>query len=102
MNADAIFCTLHKCIFKKFGVFLETPLSQWVDIIFSLFIFPTKGQLISKFLFGVFNSPKQMNENNSTWGTIVVKSDFYVRFLRELKIPKRHFEINWPLFYLKL
>ena len=43
----------------------------------------------------VFNSPK--NENNSTWGTIVVKSTFFVRFLGELKIPKRHFEINWPL-----
>ena len=39
MNADAIFCTLHKCIFKKFGVFLETPLSQWVETIFSLFMF---------------------------------------------------------------
>ena len=39
--------------------------------------------------------PKK-NENNSTWGTIVVKSNFFVRFLGELKIPKRHFEINWP------
>ena len=32
-----------------------------------------------------------MNKNNSTFGTIVV------RFLGELKIPKRHFETNWPL-----
>ena len=45
MNADAIFCTLHKCIFKKFGVFLETLFSQWVDIIFSLFIFPIREQM---------------------------------------------------------
>ena len=37
------------------------------------------------------------NENNSTWGTIVVKSNFFVRFLGELKIPKRNFEINWLL-----
>ena len=25
------------------------------------------------------------------------KVEFFVRFLGELKIPKRHFEINWPL-----
>ena len=37
------------------------------------------------------------NKNNLTWGTIVVKLNFFVRFLGELKIPKRHFEINWPL-----
>ena len=28
---------------------------------------------------------------------IIVKSNFFIRFLGELKIPKRHFEINWPL-----
>ena len=31
------------------------------------------------------------------WSTIVVKLIFFVRFLGELKIPKRHFVINWPL-----
>ena len=36
-----------------------------------------------------------MNKNNSTWGNIVVKSNFFVRFLGELKIPNRHFKINW-------
>ena len=42
--------------------------------------------------------PQKTNENNSTWGTIVVKLNFFVRwFLGELKIPKRHFEINWLL-----
>ena len=40
---------------------------------------------------------QKTNENNSTWGTIVVKANFFVRFLGELKIPKRYFEINWPL-----
>ena len=45
---------------------------------------------------------KKTNENNLTWGTIVVKSNFFVRFLGELKIPKRHFEINWPLARLLL
>ena len=75
---------------------------------------------------------QKTNENNSTWGTIVVKLNFFVcflgelkiksvswkieplqyiaiyyngtlsqivfvRFLGELKTPKRHFEIKWPL-----
>ena len=40
---------------------------------------------------------QKTNEINSTWGTIVVKSNFFVHSLGELKIPKRHFEINWPL-----
>ena len=43
---------------------------------------------------------QKTNENNSTWGTIVVKSNFFVHFfgrIEEMKIPKRHFEINWPL-----
>ena len=42
----------------------------------------TKGQLISKCLFVVFNYPKRQ----TTWGTIVVKSHFFFRFLGELKI----------------
>ena len=40
---------------------------------------------------------QKKNEDNSTWGTIEVKSNFFACFLEELKIPKRHFEINWPL-----
>ena len=41
---------------------------------------------------------QKTNENNSTWVTIVVKSNFFVHSLGELKkIPKRPFEINWPL-----
>ena len=40
---------------------------------------------------------QKTNEINSTWGTIIVKSNLFVRFLGELKIPKIHFEINWPL-----
>ena len=53
-----------------------------------------KGQLISKCLFVRLQFFQKSNENNSTWGTLVVKSNFFVRFLDELK---RHFEINWPL-----
>ena len=40
---------------------------------------------------------QKTNENNSTWGTIVVKSNSFPSFVGELKISKRHFEINWPL-----
>ena len=40
---------------------------------------------------------QKTNKNNSTWGTIVVMLNFFILFLEELKIPKRHFEINWPL-----
>ena len=48
----------------------------WIDEISRL----TKGQLILKCLFCVFNSPKKMKENNSTWGTIVVKLTFLFVF----------------------
>ena len=33
----------------------------------------SKGQIISKCLFGAFNFLQKMNENKSTWGFIVVK-----------------------------
>ena len=33
----------------------------------------------------------------SAWGTILVKHNFFVHFFGELKIPKRHFKIDWPL-----
>ena len=47
-----------------------------------------KGQLISKCLFGAFNSSK--NERKQF---ILVRSSIFVRFFEELKIPKRYFEI---------
>ena len=58
----------------------------------------SKGQLISKCLFGVFNSPKKRKKTiRLEVPYVVVKSNFFVHFLGELKILKRHFEINWPL-----
>ena len=63
-----------------------------VDLsIIELIFFPrkrihTKGQLISKRLFGVFKFFQTRNENKSTWGIIVVKSNSFVRFLGELRI----------------
>ena len=40
----------------------------------------SKGQLILKCLFGVFNFFQKINENKSTWVIIVVKSNSFVRF----------------------
>ena len=57
----------------------------------------TKGQLISKCLFGVINSSKKRMKTIRFEETIVVKSSFFVSFLEELKISKRHYEFKWPL-----
>ena len=38
--------------------------------------------------FGVFNFFQKMNENKSTWGIIVVKSNLIVRFLEESQLEK--------------
>ena len=46
----------------------------------------SKGHLISKCFFGVFNSSKKQT-----------KTIFFVHLLEGLKIQNRHFEINWPL-----
>ena len=55
-----------------------------------------KGQLISKSLFCIFNSPKKRTKK-FYFTTMVPRRIVFVRFLGELKTPKRHFEINWPL-----
>jgi hypothetical protein len=52
-----------------------------------------KGQLISKCLLGIFNSPKKGTKKFD----FTTKSNCSVRFLGELKTQKKHFEINWPL-----
>ena len=57
----------------------------------------TKGQVISKGIFSIFNSSKKTYEEirlnyYDTSGRLV-----FVRFLEEFEDTKRHFEINWPL-----
>ena len=53
---------------------------------------PAKGQVISKCHFGVFNSfPKR---TKTIQLEVVVKSNFFVHFLVDLKIPKINFEIK--------
>ena len=53
----------------------------------------TKGQLISKWLFGNL-------KNEQRTSALVARANvckFFVRFLEELRFPKGTFEINWPL-----
>ena len=57
-----------------------------------------KGQLISKGLFGILNSPKKRTKKFD-FNTMIAQFSFV--FWEKLKTPKRHFEINWPLGQLK-
>ena len=50
-----------------------------------------KGQIISKWFFGVFNFLLKTNKNKSIWGIIVVKSNSFVRFLEEMEDTKKPF-----------
>ena len=54
-----------------------------------------KGQLISKRIFGIFNSPKkQTKEFDFTTMVLQLSRIVSIHFLGELKTPKRHFEIH--------
>ena len=61
-----------------------------------------KGQLISKCLFGVFNFFQKMNENKSSSGIIVVKSNSFVHFLEEFTACQFAFKFYWPLQALEI
>ena len=50
-----------------------------------------KVQIISKWFFGVFDFLQKTNENMSTWGIIVVKSNSFVLFLEEIEDTKKPF-----------
>ena len=56
--------------------------------------FPSKGQLISKCLSAVLNSPKKRTKKFDFTAMVHQVELFFVQFLGELKTPKRHFEIN--------
>ena len=58
----------------------------------------SKGQIISKGNFGVFNSSKIRTK---IFFPSRLRQKFKVRFLEELKAPKFPFEIDWPLVVLK-
>ena len=61
----------------------------------------SKGQLISKWFFGVldFLLPKHQRKQVDLRYVciIVVKSNSFVRFLEEIEDIKNHFDINWPI-----
>ena len=57
----------------------------------------TKGQLISKCLLGIFNSSKKRAKQFALTMMVPQVELFSFVVLEELKPPKRHFEINWPL-----
>ena len=53
-----------------------------------------KGQIISKGLFGIINSPKK-GTKIFDFTTMIPQLDlFFFVFWEKLKTPKRHFEIN--------
>ena len=56
--------------------------------------FKPKGQLISKSLFGIFNSPKNERKKNPLYYYGTSSRIVFICILGELKTPKRHFEIN--------
>ena len=58
----------------------------------------TKGQLISKVLFGVFDSSKKWTKKfDLTSEVSTMIPVVFVCFLEELITPKSPFEIKWPL-----
>ena len=69
--------------------------------IYTLLLTGTKGQIISKWFFGDFDFLQKTNKNKSTWGIIVVKLNSFVCSLEEIEDTKKHFEIIWPLTFLK-
>ena len=110
-------CSILDWIFRLFSAtFLllvclhssESKFWHCSDIIWALFrhyflfrqqisIHYDKGQLISKYLFGVFKFFQKMNKNKLTWGIIALKLNFFRSFLEDLRITKSPLEINWPL-----
>ena len=56
-----------------------------------------KGQLISKWLLGVVDFLQKTNENKSTWGIIVVKSNLFIPFFERNVGLKNNFDFVWPL-----
>ena len=61
----------------------------------------TKGQLISKCLFVVFNFFQKTNKNKSTCGIIIVKANSFVHFLKKCQLEKNHIDFVWPLVSLR-
>ena len=96
--------TLYTCIFTRLITnewFIPSHLRLQIKSIYSIMIVRffltrlTKGQLIWKLFFGAFEFFQTTNENKSTWGIIVVKSNSFVRFLEETSAWKNYFDFVW-------
>ena len=57
----------------------------------------SKGQLISKCLFGVFNFFQKNEQNKLTWGIILLKLNSFVHFLEEFTAWQFAYEFYRPL-----
>ena len=69
----------------------------WNCICPSLFRQGFIGQLISKWLFGVFNFFQKMSVKKSTWGITVLNLNSFIHFFEETLAWKNHFDFVWPL-----
>ena len=77
-------------------VFLVIDFLQKMNEKIRLYYYDSSGQLV--FVRFLEESTAWQSAYGFIW-PLVVKSNFFVHFLGELKIPKRHFEINWSLSY---
>ena len=64
---------------------------------FFLMLVSSKGQLISKCIFGVFNFSKKRTKKFDLTTMIPQGDLFSFKFWKNLQTTKIHFEINWPL-----
>ena len=80
-------------IIKTLFQIMKVPTNIW-----DLAIEQSKGQLILICLFVIFNSSKKRTKKFDLPNYLGTSSRIvFICFLEELKTPKRHFEINWPL-----
>ena len=85
-------CTIPDSL--NISYFLQATLL--VDLKFSIVILVAKGHLISKCLYGIFNSPNKRTKILTLllW---YLKSNCFCSFFWRIEDTKRHFEIDWPL-----
>ena len=91
--------------FKQVGLPLEPSImsKKIFDVVFKLSFWSwTKGRLTSCLVSSLPKKNERRQFDLRYYSRIVVKSNFFVQFLGELEIPKRHFETNWPWFDLSL
>ena len=85
------FCPFMTTTYLQVDIFNPEQAQKWA------FFGLLKGQIISKWFFGVFDFLQKTSKNKLTWGIIVVKSNSFVHVLEEIKDTKNQFEIIWPL-----